>query len=138
LIDSTSKQQQQGKVMTITYEKFGGGTAQKEVGESLQTALNVAGASGNGESFDTRGRRVIAWLAELTALTGGTAPTLAFTWQHSHDGVTWFDIATEATLAVLGFKQRIVQENLLRFLRIAWVTTGAPATAVATFAIQAG
>jgi hypothetical protein len=90
--------------------------------------------SGQSDTFDAMGVSEAVWLAEMTALAGGG--TVTFTWQHSPDNSNWYDIASESALSAAGFKQRQDQENLFRFRRVAWATTGTITTATASFFIQ--
>ncbi len=110
----------------------------QEVLEILFTdaGVDVKGATGNFATFDTMYRGTASWIVSLTALDGGTAPTVTFTWQHSPNGSTWFDIASESSLAAVGHKTRFVAEHLQRYLRVRWATTGTPDTATATVWIR--
>ncbi|MEK6799847.1 MAG: hypothetical protein AABZ12_12850 [Planctomycetota bacterium] len=104
---------------------------------SIEAAVAVTAASGQSASFDTYPSKDVALVAELTALAGGTSPTVTFSWQHSADGTTWYAAATEAALSAAGVKQRTTRDNLMRYLRVGWATTGTPTTATATFTMQA-
>jgi hypothetical protein len=102
-----------------------------------EAGVDVSGASGNCSTFSLYGYLKVSWVAELTALTGGTSPDVTFTWQHGPDGANWYDIATEAALTATGYKQRLVEENVMNYVRVRWATTGTPTTATATFLMQA-
>ena len=104
-----------------------------------QTAVDVS-ADGNSTAAcidgNSRARGNLAWIFELTALTGGTSPDVTVTWEHSPDGQTWFTIAQESALTAAGFKARLARENTLSHVRISWATTGSPTTATASMYIQ--
>ena len=121
--------------MTTSIEKCSKGTGSER---SLRTFSESADATASGQSssFDTAALEDASWIAGLTTLAGGTAPTVTVQWEHSYDGVSWYAVAAEAPLAAAGFKQRLTRENLMRYLRVSWTTTGSPTTATLEIRIQ--
>lgn len=99
-------------------------------------AVDVSPANGQSSEVNMSGYQSVVWVADLTALAGGTSPDVTFTWQHSPDGTTWYDIASETALTAVGFRSRMVRENVFNTIRVGWVTTGTPTTATATFHFQ--
>jgi len=84
-----------------------------------------AAAAGNTPSFDTEFLPNVSWIADVTALAGGVpAHVVTVIWEHSFDGTTYYALATEADLTAVGFKQRLVRESVMRFVRVRW-TIGA-------------
>ena len=107
-----------------------------------QSGLNVSTASGNTTAFDVSPYEGAAFFVNLTALTGGTSPTVQFTYQEMDDYGVWYDVsAIGAALSAAGTARTSVGEGckvndmIGKSGRIKWVTTGAPATATATISV---
>jgi hypothetical protein len=119
---------------------YSGGTVATDINVlrvSIESNVDTKGASGQSDVLDSEELDKITWIANFDGFTGGTSPDITYTWQHSADNSNWFAIASEAALTAAGIKTRLVVENTMRYLRIAWVTTGSPTTATTDFYIQA-
>ena len=100
-----------------------------------QADADVSGASGQSNSFDVGHLTSLAFTADLTALTGGTTPSVTFTFQDSPDDTNWYDISAEDALTAAGKKhQRLTSFH--KFVRVAWVTAGNPSAATASFRLS--
>jgi hypothetical protein len=98
--------------------------------ELINLAVDVS-ATGQSAALDLSENDNVCWVAELATLTGGTSPDVTFSWDHSPNNSNWYTIASEAALTAAGVKSRTTAENLFRFVRISWVTTGSPTGATA-------
>jgi hypothetical protein len=101
-----------------------------------QESVSVTDASGNSQTFDCGlMRRFVAITAELEVLSGGSMPTVTFTFEDSPDGTNWYEISEESALATAGAKtQRLTAFH--RYLRVSWATTGSPTTATTSFRVS--
>lgn len=105
--------------------------------------INVA-AAGNTPALDVSSYETVKFYANLTALSGGTTPSVQFFYQEADDFGTWYDVAqlgvaitavgTQTTSVGEGAK---VNEMVGKSGRVRWAVTGAPATATATLTVVA-
>lgn len=103
----------------------------------LTDSVDVS-SSGQSQPIDiTDDGGSVAWLFDLTALSGGVAPTVTVHWEHSPDGTNWYNVASEAALSAVGSRQRVVRECHHSRVRVRWVTTGGPSTATARIGVNA-
>jgi len=65
---------------------------------------------------------------DLTALTGGTTPSVTITVQWSHLGTTWADAAPVDGFAAISAAKSVVQQFAIKgtFVRVNWTSTGVP------------
>jgi len=108
-------------------------------------AQNVAAASGTIGTVDIRNYTAISVTMNLTALTGGTAPTVQLAIDRRiEDGAVvpnWEQIVAPTAISAVGTSRADIGPGLVtstlpgKVIRLRWVTTGGPATAVADFAI---
>lgn len=110
-----------------------------------KAGVSVAAANGTAQTFDFTSAEAVCIDCILTALTGGTSPSVQFILERlSADGATWVQLSAATALTVAssspstGISSFEVGPGLaINKLvgtqhRIRWVTTGTPATAVAT------
>ncbi len=99
-------------------------------------AKSVTAASGSSASFDTEGHAECGLEIELTALSGGAAPAVDFKAETSTDNANWAIFYDPASCSAACDRSDFTKRSLHRFLRVSWVTTGAPATATADLAFS--
>lgn len=95
------------------------------------SASSVAAASGSFTSMNAEDTGNCVFAANLSALTGGTAPTVAFRITGSINDSTYLDVSNTVILSAVGTAIFNLGATP-KFVRVSWVTTGAPATATAT------
>jgi len=94
------------------------------------TATDVSAASGSFTSMNAEDTGNCVFAAELTALSDGTAPTVAFKVRGSIDDSTYLDVSNTAILSTTGTAIFNVGATP-KFVKMSWVTTGDPNTATA-------
>lgn len=98
--------------------------------------------NGNSAAFDVFAYESLSFFVNLTALSGGTTPSVQFTYQEVDDFGVWYDVTTlGAALTAVGTARTSVGEGakvndaIGKSGRIKWVVTGGPATATATVTV---
>lgn len=106
-------------------------------------ALSVAVDGGNAGDIDIRAFTGVTFIAKLTALTGGTTPTVTFVLDYKLFDGSYVQVAAGAALSVIsstpntGISVVSLGPGLSApavsgvIVRPRWVVTGGPATAVA-------
>lgn len=88
-------------------------------------------------SLDTEASRNCVFEARLITLSGGSSPEVDFIYETSADNVSWNPHRTNpASCAAACDKSDYTAGGHLRYVRIAWVTTGTPTTADANINIR--
>lgn len=107
------------------------------------SAQNV-NANGNTSAFNVAPYEGLKFYVNLTALSGGTSPTVQFFYQESDDYGTFYDVNSLSTaLAAAGTNNTSIGKGLKlpdmvgKTGRVRWAVTGAPTTATATVTIVA-
>jgi len=106
--------------------------------ESTEASVDVAATGDQAEATDTEDADLCCVSVKLLTLTGGASPSLDFRVQHSPDNVLWFDagmLGPTFTAAAMSATQSY--SGLSRYVQVAWVTKGTPATATATIFVTA-
>lgn len=106
--------------------------------EQINLAVTVTATSGIVTALDTEDFKSCAFAMDLTALTGGTSPTVQLVIQTSPDNSpsTFITAAPQTALSAVGQSFDGTARSYLRYVRAKWVTTGTPATATASFFVQ--
>lgn len=118
--------------MAEIIDQHAGGFSGRQVYSFSDTQADIdVSTTGQSNSFDVGHLNSVAITADLTELTGGSGPTVTFTFQDSPDDTNWYTVNAEDALSAIGAKtQRLTSFH--RFVRVAWVTTGTPTTATAS------
>jgi len=93
-------------------------------------------ASGNTASLSIGVNGSCAAAAELKTLTGGTTPDVTFTLQTSSDNAAWYTVNAFAACTAACTKTDFTRRTFFRFVRVKWVTTGAPTGSTSSFFIN--
>lgn len=110
-----------------------GANPRSEVIEYSETALDVSAASGTGAVMDIEDGASITVSCFITALTGGTSPSVTPRLEHSQDGTNWVQVAAYTTMTQGQASNDSNVRQMHRKVRIAWTTAGSPATATMTY-----
>jgi len=102
------------------------------------SAVDVKTTLGTTPTFDVSESKGLLFLFELTALSGGTTPSVAVKYQEQDVAGNWFDI-TSIIFTPITAPGKAVQFNSYAGLkgRIQWIIVGAPTTATANISIYA-
>src|SRR5690349_14156436 len=108
-------------------------------------AVDVKTDNGNTAAFDVSAYERLKMYFNLTALSGGTTPSVRFVYQEADDYGVWYDITNVAFAALTtpGKQPQSIgpgtgySDMVGKSARIRWTVTGAPTTATATITVIA-
>ena len=120
-----------------TRKTFPGAPPGCEVIDTEDLAVDVKVTGAQATWTDTEDAESVAVTVNLTALAGGTTPSVTFNLQHSPDGVAGAAAFVFSAQTGAGRVTDVTKRNLHRFVRVAWATTGTPTTATANINITA-
>ena len=99
-------------------------------------------ATGNSNAFDVFPYESLSFFVNLTALSGGTTPSVQFTYQEVDDYGVWYDVTNlGSALTAIGTARTSVGEGakvneaIGKSGRIKWTVTGGPTTATANITV---
>jgi len=105
--------------------------------ETLAADVKTDAGTSTVADTSTGNRNGACFIAKLTALAGGTTPTVTFNWQTSRNNVNWYTFASSSALSAAGTEVYVTHAVIMKYARISWTVTGGPTTATADLVISA-